>query len=108
MRALRMSLYSTIGQLFEEEPIRWGLRGDPFLWRKMRDHFSDVPLPANAAELEKMIAEGFFELSGQPMSYSENFRVNEFAHGGMSSGAICPEFWRDSALPLLRSRHSET
>lgn len=102
-----MSRYRTIGQLFEQEPAQWGLRGDPFLWRKMRGHFSDVPLPSSAAQLEQRIAQAFLELSGQPLSRADHFYVGEFAHGGLSSGTISPAFWRDVALPLLISRHAD-
>ncbi|MDQ1291556.1 MAG: hypothetical protein QG615_1364, partial [Nitrospirota bacterium] len=28
----------------------------------------------------------------------------EFAHGGMSSGFVCLEVWRDRLIPLLVSR----
>lgn len=100
-----MSRYNSIGQLFEKEPVQWSLRGDPFLWRKMRDYFSEIPLPVHVTELEEAIARGFLELTGHPMSDTENFYVEEFAHGGMSSGSICLEFWRDRAIPLLRSRY---
>jgi hypothetical protein len=100
-----MNRYGFIGQLFEEEPIQWGLRGDPYLWRKMQAHFSESPLPANAAELVKAIEKGFLELSDQLISHADNFHVMECSHGGMSSGIICPEFWRMNALPLLHSRY---
>lgn len=101
-----MNRYNTIGQLFEEEPSQWGLRGDPFLWRKMRDHLSEVPLPADVTELEATIASAFLELTDHPISDTENFYVEEFAHGGMSSGSICLEFWRERAIPLLRKRYA--
>jgi hypothetical protein len=96
----------TIAQLFEEEPYQWGLRGDPYLWRRMREHFAATPLPAQLAELDRQIEHAFLELTGQPLSAPEPFFVEAFAHGGMSSGLISPEFWREQALPLLRARYS--
>jgi hypothetical protein len=33
-----MNEYRTIGDLFEEELIQWGLRGDPVFYNKVRRH----------------------------------------------------------------------
>jgi hypothetical protein len=96
------------GRLFEEEPAQWGLRGDPYLWRKMREHFRSVPLPTTVEEFEHQLKLAFHELTGNPMSAQQSFFVAEFAHGGMSSGQVCPEFWRDRAMPLLLNRYAKT
>ena len=100
--------YKYIGDLFEEEPIQWGLRGDPFLWKKMRLHFSELQLPEDITTFENILTREFLELTGHPITYKEIFSVKEFAHGGMSSGGISTEFWRERALPLLRSRFEST
>lgn len=101
-----MKRYKNIGDLFEEEPTQWGLRGDPFLWREMRAYFSEIPVPGGVSELEQIIEEAFLNLTGQFMSISQHFQVERFAHGGMSSGAISPEFWREKALPLIKNRYA--
>ncbi|MBE7532742.1 MAG: hypothetical protein HS099_23810 [Ardenticatenaceae bacterium] len=101
-----MPRVETIADLFVEEPMQWGVRGDPHLWRAMRNYFTAVPLPTHLAELEEKIAQAFLVLSGQPLSTPEMFYVARFAHGGMSSGYISPSFWRERALPLLRDRYS--
>jgi hypothetical protein len=94
----------TIGDLLEHEPHQWGLRGDPYLWREMRIHFAETPIPQTADALLREIEKAFLLLTGRAISSTENFRVQRFAHGGMSSGLICPEFWRERALPLLTER----
>lgn len=99
------SRYTTLGELFFEEPEQWGLRGDPFLWRDMRSFFCSTPLLVDADELEVQIEEAFLDLSGRPMSGSECFFVEKYAHGGMSSGMVSPEFWRDRVVPLLKERY---
>jgi hypothetical protein len=99
-----MSPYRNLGDLFEEEPEQFGLRGDTYLWQEMRTHFSKAPLPATASDLEQTIEQAFLLLAGQPMSGTENFRVKRFAHGGISSGRISRTFWRKRALPLLKGR----
>lgn len=100
-----MSQSRTIADLFAEEPAQWGLRGDPYLWRAMREYFAAVPLPPRVSALEEKIAHAFLVLSGQPLSAPDNFYAPQFAHGGMSSGYISPEYWRVRALPLLRKRY---
>jgi hypothetical protein len=94
----------TIGDLLEHEPHQWGLRGDPYLWRQMRIHFAETPIPPTVHALARDLESAFLLLSGRDISTTENFHVEQFAHGGMSSGGICPEFWRERALPLLRER----
>ena len=97
-----------IGDLFEEEPGQYGLRGDAYLWREMRVHFSEVPLPGTACELDDQLARAFLLLSGHPLSSSESFRVERFAHGGISSGLISPGFWRKRATAIIRERYAAT
>ena len=102
-----MSQYQTIGELFEIAPKQWNLRGDPHLWKEMQAYFSSVPLPSSAASLEEQFAQVFLTLTGQPLSGSEPFYTEKYAHGGMSSGYISPAFWREQILSLLLARYAE-
>ena len=97
-----------LGELFEDEPTQWGLRGDPYLWREFRAYFENAPMPRSAALLEEEIALAFLLVTGRPMSSPDAFSVDSLAHGGMSSGGISPEFWREKLLPLLRERYAES
>lgn len=94
----------TVADLFAEEPPRWSLRGDPYLWREMRERFADVPLPATADALAALIQRIFEELTGEPITHPDFIFVERFAHGGMSSGRVVPQFWRETVIPLLRER----
>lgn len=94
----------SVSSLFSPEPIQWGLRGDPYLWREMAEHFKDVEPPPSSGELSAMLEQMFFKLTGFPLSHPRHFRIERHAHGGMSSGGIATEFWRETALPLLLSR----
>lgn len=95
----------TIESLFDPEPQQWGLRGDPYLWQEMAAAFHGVPMPATATELARQVEQRFEKLTGQPMSATEWIRLERHAHGGMSSGGINPQFWRQTALPLLLARY---
>jgi len=96
----------TIESLFHPEPQQWGLRGDPFLWREMAGAFHDVPLPTSTPQLALEIEHMFEKLTGQPITTREFIWLERHAHGGMSSGGIAPQFWRETGVPLLLSRYA--
>ena len=96
-----------VSTFFSEEPSQWGLRGDPYLWGEMRQHFAGVECPDSADELVALIERMFEELTGFPLTHQDFFRIEKYTHGGMSSGMISPEFWRETAIPLLRRRYNE-
>lgn len=97
-----------ISALFDDEPIQWAFRGDPWLWREMRERFTGMPSPATADELVAAIAAMFRELTGEPLTYEKSIFVERYSHGGMSSGRVDPEFWREKAIPLLLSRYKDS
>jgi molybdenum cofactor cytidylyltransferase len=93
---------TSLATLFHDAPARWGLRGDPHLWREMRERFEGVECPSTAEALVVLVEEAFAGLTGRPLSHPEPFYVEKYSHGGMSSGYVNPAFWRDTALPLLQ------
>lgn len=95
---------ASLGGLFSPEPVQWGLRGDPFLWREMARQFSSTERPASSSELAAILNEAFFTLTGQTVSFSGCVHLPRHSHGGMSSGSISTEFWRERGIPLLLSR----
>lgn len=95
---------STIASLFSPAPIQWGLRGDPYLWREMAEHFQGTPLPESPLELSAVLEQTFQELTDYPLTHQAHFGMQRHAHGGMSSGGIAPAFWRARGIPLLLSR----
>ncbi|MFL5383842.1 MAG: hypothetical protein ACJ8GN_15080 [Longimicrobiaceae bacterium] len=99
-----MSEPAPAAALFREEPARWGLRGDPWLWREMRERFERVACPATPEAVAALAGGAFAELTGVPLSHPEPVYVERYDHGGMSGGHVDPRFWRETALPLLQSR----
>lgn len=95
----------SVGNLFRSPPDPWwGLRGDPFLWKDMSRVFRPVPLPYSADTLQAMLEAAFLALTAHPISTRDMFYVDRHAHGGMSSGHIDPDFWREKGLPLILER----
>ncbi|HEY9402915.1 MAG TPA: hypothetical protein VIQ24_09485 [Pyrinomonadaceae bacterium] len=95
---------SAVAALFLDEPHRWGLRGDPYLWREMRSYLEDVVCPDAPESLASVIEEAFEELTGFQLYHDDPIYVEKYSHGGMSSGYVNPRFWRETALPLLQRR----
>jgi hypothetical protein len=92
--------------LFDPEPRRWGLRGDPWLWRALRDHLADTDIPPLASEVASHLHAAFAELAGTDLLGNPASSVyrERYAHGGMSSGMISLDTWRDKLIPMLAER----
>jgi len=95
-----------LSALFDPEPQVWGLRGDPHLWRAIREHLSGTDLPGSADAVASLLHAAFTELAGidlasdpAPSAYRE-----QYADGGMSSGMISLDTWRQRLMPLLIER----
>ena len=99
----------TIASLFSTVGIQWGFRGDPYLWEEMRVYFEGVPLPKTAVFLQTLIKEAFTSLTNHPFPAEADHApipIKRFDHGGMSSGLVSPDFWRDKAIPELIKRYN--
>lgn len=95
-------------ELFAEEPEQWGLRGDPYVWMTLRERLAGLPVPDKESALEEVLIAAFNAVVGVDLENGDGDEWGvyreEFAHGGMSSGHVCIEVWRDRLIPLLVSR----
>lgn len=94
--------------IFEEKPDRWGFRGDPYFWDHLKDIAKNMDL-ISPDELEQLIKEEYLSLSGKALTdeYMDFAVIQQFAHGGMSSGGVDNWWWMREGIPLLKSRLSE-
>ena len=55
-------------------------------------------------ELEKWIKEEYFSLSGKVLTdkYMDFAVIEQFDHGGMSSGGVDNQWWMEEGIPLKR------
>lgn len=97
-----------LSEIFQPEPVRWGLRGDPHLWRALQEALRDQARPGSEAALEVLLKATLVRVLGDSPVSGETAYVERFASGGMSSGQVSLGFWRDTALPLLCRRFSES
>jgi len=92
--------------IFEEKPKVWGFRGDPYFWDYLKAIAENMDL-ISTDELEKWIEREYFWLSGKDLNDEDGSAVIEqFAHGGMSSGGVDNFWWINEGIPLLKSRLS--
>ena len=91
--------------IFEEKPQRWGFRGDPYFWEYLKARAGNMDV-LSPDELEQWIREEYFSLSGKALTdvYMDFAVIEQFAHGGMSSGGVDNRWWMRDGIPLLKSR----
>ena len=94
-----------LSKIFEEKPKSWGFRGDPYFWDYLKGLTENMDVMSPDA-LEKWIKEEYFALSGKVLTdkYMDFAVIEQFAHGGMSSGGVDNQWWMNEGIPLLKSR----
>ena len=94
-----------LSAIFEEKPERWGVRGDPYFWAYLKELAENMEL-ISPDELEKWIKKEYLSVSGKELTdiYEDFAVVEQFAHGGMSSGGVDNLWWVEKGIPLLKSR----
>ena len=93
-----------VSTIFNERPLKWGLRGDVYFWDYLEDIFNNYELPFKYDELEKIVKDEHLKLTGFELTHNSIAKCEKFEHGGMSSGLLSGEFWITVALPLLKER----
>ncbi|MCY9870445.1 metallophosphoesterase [Vibrio barjaei] len=99
-----------------DKPIRWGLRGDPELWK----HIAELTIEKAATNLtpHKSLTVGQIvkfthdEFERVKNSATDQASPNsswhpEFSTGGLSSGSISHNWWNWTGLPLIGERALE-
>ena len=100
----RLSGKKYISELFSVEPETWGLRGDPYLWKYLKDRLSTTVVPENESELKALLINDIEEVIHAELTDHSETYVEDFAHGGMSSGYVSGQFWLKRGIPMLCER----
>ena len=96
--------------LFDRTSVRWGLRGDPVLWDALQIHFDQSGLPDSSAAFETALTTRIEGLIGCSLADApRRIPVRAFfsENGGMSSGMVDRDVWRNSLIPLLLGRYRD-
>lgn len=91
--------------IFKDKPKRWGFRGDPYFWDYLKERAENMDI-MTPDDLEAWIKQEYLSVAGKPLTneYGDFAVVQQFAHGGMSSGGVDNEWWMQEGIPLLKSR----
>lgn len=87
--------------IFERKPPHWGLRGDPYLWEELRKRSVGGSLDIDERGVAYLVCDTYKELTGEELTLDSQVYVPSLAHGGMSSGGVCGEFWISLGIPTL-------
>jgi hypothetical protein len=98
---------NSVSNYFDNPPIQWGLRGDPFLWNEMRTKIDTVNAPTTAKEFEDLLHKLFAELTGEKAKPGRNIFVPRYDLGGMSRGLVSSDFWLERGFHLIIQRFKE-
>lgn len=96
-----------LSELFKERPAQYGLRGDPYFWDYLEQYFSKIEFPYSETWFCDDIHRLFMKATGELLHENARPYVEEFAHGGMSSGCVSGDFWINKGIPLLVSRYRD-
>ena len=89
---------------FYEPPCGWMSRGTPHLWQAIAREFSnDYWRDLTQATFTEKYLKSFYKLTGVDLltTTEEYFYCEKYAHGGMSSGMISVQFFRE-ALNIIK------
>ncbi len=94
-----------LSKIFEDKPKSWGFRGDPYFWEYLKERAENMDI-LSADELEAWIKEEYASLAGKELTdrYMDFAVIEQFKHGGMSSGGVDNLWWMEEGIPLLKSR----
>jgi len=96
-----------VSKYFDPEPVQWGLRGDPHLWRDMKQKTATTNIPTTGDAFEKLLLKLFNELTGEVPQKGKDIYVPKYETIGMSKGMISSDFWLDNGFSLLIQRYFE-
>lgn len=96
-----------IGELFERQPPRWGMRGDVHLWSELQSALEAIALPASRWEFERIVEDAWRDATGVSLSESaEALYIQRLDPGhGMSAGKVSPAWWHATGMMILLDRY---
>jgi len=92
-----------VSEFIFEEPVQWGLRGDPFFWKELKVRFENANIQSKE-EFSDMLTCVFEEVTGKRLQKRETYFVPTYKFYGMSAGMLSGDFWIEHGFPLLLER----
>ena len=99
-----LSCKSYVSDIFRESMPQWGSRGNPYFWDDLKTVFAFKEIPMRTEELNTIIHEVFQRVTGERLTKDTVCHVEQYAHGGMSSGQVTGEWILNTCIPTLQER----
>ena len=85
---------------------QWGTRGDPHVWRAIRERIGATPTPDADDAVRHAYVDALREVTGVDVDASQepSIYLETYNFGGMGGGHVSLEWWRTKGIPLLTER----
>lgn len=95
-----------LGDGFDVNHRQWGLRGDLYAWRAMRELVAATPTPNDRGVIRAAYVDALRRVADVDIDQPGERVVHRphLDHGGMSGGSVDLEWWRSKGIPLLVER----
>lgn len=98
--------YNKNSEIIFKEPLQYGLRGDPYLWKELKAEYEYSTINS-LDDFKKMLLNCFKKVTNDLPMLGKTFYVEQYSFGGMSGGVISSDFWIEDGFPLLEERFVE-
>ena len=101
-----------MSDLFVPEPEQWSRSADPGVWKALRSRLAATVIPPRSEAVRRLLTDAFQTTLGVDVTCGplpeESWQayLEQFGHGGMSSGVVDVAEWQHRFIPLLVSRAS--
>ena len=102
----RITSKTTLSNLFGDEPLGYGLRGDPGLWKELEEKYLNFQWKTEDQIFEELKGE-IENILETPIDEPKMIFLKKFSKGGMSSGQVSTIFWLRFGIPLIIGRYKE-
>ena len=98
-----------IDEIFKNEPDQWGLRGDPYLWHKLKRSLLPLENGLSQIDFEQQLECSFNKIIDQEgkRTSEEVVWFKNFPESGMSGGYVSLIWWQETGLPLIKGKYKE-
>ena len=94
---------SKLSNLFADEPLQFGLRGDKGLWKELENKFSAYKWK-DEQQIFKELKTEIERILDSSIEENKMLYIKRFAKGGMSSGKVSTSYWLRIGIPTLMAR----
>lgn len=94
---------TTVNNLFGNEPLRFGLRGDKGLWKELELKYLKFKW-SDEVQIFREIKSQIEVILNSSIDETKMIYVKRFAKGGMSSGKVSTKYWLRIGIPTIIAR----